>query len=121
MWFTLFFTGLVAARDRLQIPAPVQRASSSGLGSLAEGLDYDLGKDVGLMRGHEVPPSVVQSVIQAADQGNRGIAYLTELAESFFEKGDLSGATLSNCGHIMHKLLHSFLSMLLLCAAFIAS
>ncbi len=41
-------------------------------GSLVDGLDFDLGKDLGLTHGHEVPTSVVQSVIQAADQGNRG-------------------------------------------------
>ena len=46
---------------------------SSISGSLAGGLDYELGKDLGLARGNEVPVSVVQSVIQAADQGNRGI------------------------------------------------
>lgn len=36
------------------------------------GLDYDLGKDLGLGRGYEVPAAVVQSVIRAADQGSRG-------------------------------------------------
>lgn len=41
--------------------------------SLADGLDYDLGKGLGLTREHEVPTSVVQSVIHAADQGNRGV------------------------------------------------
>lgn len=49
-------------------------SSSSSLSklSLADGLDYDLGKGLGLTRKHEVPTSVVQSVIHAADQGNRG-------------------------------------------------
>lgn len=48
-------------------------SSSAGPGSLVDGLDYELGKDLGLARGKEVPTPVVQSVIQAADQGNRGV------------------------------------------------
>lgn len=49
-----------------------QQSPLSRPGSLFDSLDNDLGKNVGLSRGHEVPSSVVQSVIQAADQGNRG-------------------------------------------------
>lgn len=40
--------------------------------SVVSGLDFEPGKDLGLSHEHAVPPSVVQSVIQAADQGKRG-------------------------------------------------
>ncbi|CAN0366304.1 unnamed protein product, partial [Ectocarpus sp. 8 AP-2014] len=57
--------------------------ASTSASSLADGLDYDLGKGLGLIRGHEVPTSVVQSVIQAADQGNRDSLYFLGLLKLY--------------------------------------
>lgn len=53
------------------VPAAPSRPSAPK--SLAAGLDYDFARGVGLTPGHEVPASVVQSVIQAADRGDRGM------------------------------------------------
>ena len=45
----------------------------AGSEPLTDRLDnYDLGKNVGLTGGQEVSATVVQSVILAADKGNRG-------------------------------------------------
>lgn len=36
------------------------------------GLELELGREYGLSAAKEVPPSVVQVIVQGADQGNRG-------------------------------------------------
>lgn len=51
------------------------------VGFVNRDLEYEIGKELGLRNGKEIPTSVVQSVIRGADQGNRGEPLLTRLVD----------------------------------------
>lgn len=62
------------AASQHPVAAPGAFAAPAAPGAFASstGLEYELGKELGLRFGGEVSISVVQSAVRGADQGNRG-------------------------------------------------